>query len=154
MQLSVIILNYNVRYFLELCVLSVQKAIQNLDAEIIVIADPTVTTPTDAAYCKDASNATPLSVTASGGSGTFSYQWFSNSTNSNTGGTLVSGANNSSFLPPVTTVGTTYYYCVVSQTGANCEVSSACAKIEITDAPIFTAQPLANQTICLDGTPP
>ena len=37
MQLSVIILNYNVRYFLELCVLSVQKAIQNLDAEIIVI---------------------------------------------------------------------------------------------------------------------
>jgi len=37
MTLSVIILNYNVRYFLELCVLSVQKAIQNLDAEIIVI---------------------------------------------------------------------------------------------------------------------
>ena len=37
MQLSVIILNYNVRYFLELCVLSVQNAIQNMDAEIIVI---------------------------------------------------------------------------------------------------------------------
>ncbi|WP_396169012.1 glycosyltransferase family 2 protein [Flavobacterium sp.] len=37
MQLSVIILNYNVRYFLELCVLSVQKAIENIDAEIIVV---------------------------------------------------------------------------------------------------------------------
>jgi GT2 family glycosyltransferase len=37
MQLSVIILNYNVRYFLELCVLSVQNATQNIDAEIIVI---------------------------------------------------------------------------------------------------------------------
>ena len=37
MQLSIIILNYNVRYFLELCVLSVQNAIQNSDAEIIVI---------------------------------------------------------------------------------------------------------------------
>jgi GT2 family glycosyltransferase len=37
MQLSVIILNYNVRYFLEICVLSVQNAIQNIDAEIIVI---------------------------------------------------------------------------------------------------------------------
>jgi len=36
MQLSIIILNYNVRYFLEQCILSVQKAIQNLDAEIIV----------------------------------------------------------------------------------------------------------------------
>lgn len=37
MQLSIIILNYNVRYFLELCVLSVKNAVQNLDAEIIVI---------------------------------------------------------------------------------------------------------------------
>jgi GT2 family glycosyltransferase len=37
MQLSVVILNYNVRYFLELCVLSVQNAIQDIDAEIIVI---------------------------------------------------------------------------------------------------------------------
>jgi len=37
LQLSVIILNYNVRHFLELCVLSVQNAIQNIDAEIIVI---------------------------------------------------------------------------------------------------------------------
>ena len=37
MQLSIIILNYNVRYFLELCVLSVQKAIQDIDAEIIVV---------------------------------------------------------------------------------------------------------------------
>ncbi|UPQ79564.1 glycosyltransferase family 2 protein [Flavobacterium azooxidireducens] len=37
MQLSVIILNYNVRYFLEQCVLSVQAALQHIDGEIIVI---------------------------------------------------------------------------------------------------------------------
>jgi GT2 family glycosyltransferase len=37
MQLSVIILNYNVRYFLEQCVLSVQNALETIDAEIIVI---------------------------------------------------------------------------------------------------------------------
>lgn len=37
MQLSVIILNYSVRYFLEQCVLSVQKALEHLDAEIIVV---------------------------------------------------------------------------------------------------------------------
>jgi GT2 family glycosyltransferase len=36
-QLSIIILNYNVRYFLELCIISVQNAIQNIDAEIIVV---------------------------------------------------------------------------------------------------------------------
>ncbi|RYJ41752.1 glycosyltransferase family 2 protein [Flavobacterium beibuense] len=37
MQLSVIILNYNVRYFLEQCVLSVQKALKDIDGEIIVV---------------------------------------------------------------------------------------------------------------------
>lgn len=37
MQLSVIILNYNVRYFLEQCILSVQKALKEIDSEIIVV---------------------------------------------------------------------------------------------------------------------
>ena len=37
MQLSVIILNYNVRYFLEQCVDSVQKALEKIDGEIIVV---------------------------------------------------------------------------------------------------------------------
>ncbi|ESU22336.1 glycosyl transferase, group 2 family protein [Flavobacterium enshiense DK69] len=37
MQLSVIILNYNVRYFLEQCVLSVQKALVGIEGEIIVV---------------------------------------------------------------------------------------------------------------------
>ncbi len=37
MQLSIVILNYNVRFFLELCLDSVQAAISDLDAEIIVV---------------------------------------------------------------------------------------------------------------------
>jgi len=37
MQLSVIILNYNVRFFLEQCVFSVQKALENIEGEIIVV---------------------------------------------------------------------------------------------------------------------
>ncbi|RMA58485.1 glycosyltransferase family 2 protein [Ulvibacter antarcticus] len=37
MKLTVVILNYNVRYFLEQCIQSVQSAIKNIDAEIIVI---------------------------------------------------------------------------------------------------------------------
>ncbi|MBL7700938.1 MAG: glycosyltransferase [Ferruginibacter sp.] len=36
MQLSVIIVNYNVKYFLEQCLYSVQKACVNIDSEIIV----------------------------------------------------------------------------------------------------------------------
>ena len=37
MKLSVVILNYNVRYFLELCLKSTYEAIKNLEAEIIVV---------------------------------------------------------------------------------------------------------------------
>ena len=37
MILSVIIVNYNVRYFLEQCILSVQKATRAIDSEIIIV---------------------------------------------------------------------------------------------------------------------
>mgnify|MGYP000666354332 CR=1 FL=1 len=37
MKLSVVILNYNVSHFLELCLRSVEAAISNIDAEIIVV---------------------------------------------------------------------------------------------------------------------
>jgi len=37
MQLSVIIVNYNVRYFLEQCLLSVQAALRGIEGEIIVV---------------------------------------------------------------------------------------------------------------------
>lgn len=37
MQLSVIILNYNVRHFLELCLLSVYKALRDIEGEVIVV---------------------------------------------------------------------------------------------------------------------
>ena len=37
LKLSVIILNYNVHYFLEQCILSVQRSLKIIDAEIIII---------------------------------------------------------------------------------------------------------------------
>ena len=37
MTLSIIIINYNVKYFLEQCLCSVRKAIEKMDAEVIVI---------------------------------------------------------------------------------------------------------------------
>jgi len=59
-----------------------------------------------------------LSVTASvSDGGTLSYQWYSNNTNSTTGGTAISGATNSSYtLPKLTTAGTLYFYVVVTNT--------------------------------------
>ena len=41
-DLSVIIVNYNVEYFLEQCLLSVEKASKNIDAEIFVVDNNSV----------------------------------------------------------------------------------------------------------------
>jgi len=42
MQLSVVILNYNVKFFLDQCIRSVQKALRNIQAEIIVVDNGSV----------------------------------------------------------------------------------------------------------------
>jgi hypothetical protein len=69
-----------------------------------------------ATYCPSAA-ATALTVaaTAAGGS-SFSYQWYSNTSASTSGGTTV-GTNAASYTPLTTTNGTLYYYCVVSGCG-------------------------------------
>ncbi|MFN7014820.1 MAG: hypothetical protein ACK4ON_11190, partial [Bacteroidia bacterium] len=59
----------------------------------------------------------PISVVAAGAN--LSYQWFSNTTDSNSGGTAISGATSATFTPLSTTQGTAYYY--VEVTG-NCGV--------------------------------
>jgi len=57
-----------------------------------------------------------LSVTATApGNPTLTYQWFRNTTNTNTGGTAITGANGSSFSPPTSATGTFYYYVTVSR---------------------------------------
>ena len=48
--------------------------------------------------------------------GTLTYQWYKNSKNSNENGTLIQGATSSIYQPSTKTVGTAYYYCVVSNT--------------------------------------
>ena len=125
-------------------------------AEIIVDNDPTIATQplNSQTVCQ---NATPtdLSVTLSGGSGTYSYQWYSNLVNSATSGTIINGATSSIYSPLTTLVGTKYYYCVITQNGvAGCTVTSATASVSIASAPVFTTQP-SSSTICLgQSTPP
>ena len=60
-------------------------------------------------------SATALTVAATG-SPTLTYQWYSNSVNSNSGGTLIAGATSSSYTPSTATAGTLYYYCKVGST--------------------------------------
>ncbi|HAL74172.1 MAG TPA: hypothetical protein DCM45_03645 [Clostridiales bacterium] len=57
-----------------------------------------------------------LSVAASATTGSLTYQWYSNSSNSETGGQVITGETAASFSVPTTTSGTTYYYCVITNT--------------------------------------
>jgi uncharacterized protein (TIGR02145 family) len=56
---------------------------------------------------------TALSVTATGSTPLF-YQWYSNTSNDNISGTLISGATSASYTPLSAAVGALYYYCVVT----------------------------------------
>ena len=105
-------------------------------AVIDVVADPVITSQPLASQnlCLNAIP-TNLSVAVSGGVGTYSYQWYRNTANNNTTGILIGGATNSTYTPPTNTVGTIYYYCVVTQTGAGCRVVSDTAQVRVNIAP-------------------
>ncbi len=67
------------------------------------------------------------------------YQWYSNTTNSNTGGTKISGATNANFpIPTTLTVGTYYYFCEMKS--GKSAVRSNVAKVTVT-APLVISGP-------------
>ncbi len=101
--------------------------------------------PHQATYYKGTS-AAAMSVVATG-TGPFTYKWFVNTTNSNTGGTQV--ATTSTFTPPTSVVGIKYYY--VEITGACGTVKSKATPIIVTnrvqsDSKTYTGHPSTNST--------
>lgn len=88
---------------------------------------PAITTQPVSATYEWNESAKDLTVAASGNP-VPTYQWYSNTTNSNENGTLVEGATNASYKPSTTTTGTFYYYCVAT----NSEGSAASSVATIT----------------------
>lgn len=96
--------------------------------------------------------ASPLSVTAElpdGVLGELSYQWFSSLENSTANGTKLDGETKNTYTPSTenTVSGTTYYYCVVTNTNENAtgnKTASATSKIAAVkvnsnaDMPVFS----------------
>jgi hypothetical protein len=97
---------------------------------VAVISGPVINTqPSTSAQsvCLNAAiNALSVSATSPNGSG-ITYQWYSNTSNSNAGGTAIGGATSSSYTPPSNVVGTVYYYviCTNNQGSATSSVSAA-----------------------------
>lgn len=96
------------------------------------------------------SSATQIEVEPEGGEAPFTYQWYSNSTNSNSGGTSLgsgNGAQTASYSPPASETGTVYYYCVVNMEDSACEpVVSDVASVTVNSRP--TGVLSGTQTIC------
>lgn len=92
----------------------------------------------------------PLTASAMDGAGNITYQWFSNTMNSNTGGTAIPAANQSTYTPPAFTAsGTFYFYVMISFDGNGCgSISSDVAEVIVVDQPIYTIQPIVSQTQC------
>lgn len=97
--------------------LSIDDVVVNWTVTPVTCSTPTVgTSPSTTVQnlCGGAS-ATTLSVSATGAA-TLTYQWYSNTANSNSGGTLIAGATSSSYTPSTAVSGTLYYYCEVGST--------------------------------------
>jgi gliding motility-associated-like protein len=123
-------------------------SVASTTAFVHVVPDPTVTiTPNTQIICQG-STPTDLVVTPTGGVGTYSYQWYNSPTN-----TAIAGATNPNYTPSTATVGTQSYYCVITQTGLACSVTSPLASVQVVDVPSVSIQPLASQPICINNTP-
>jgi hypothetical protein len=115
----------------------------SVPSDIVIVTANPVQTPNITAHPQSATYnvgdpVTPLSVTASvRDGGTLSYQWFSNTANSEIGAIEISGANEESYTPSTATDGTTYYFVRVINTNTNASGkriavrNSAIAKIKV-----------------------
>lgn len=109
------------------------------------------TQPSNISQCIGGTNA--LSVSSAQAT---SFQWYSNTVNANTGGTLIGGATSTTYTPSSAVAGTNYYYCVIGN--GTVEIASNVATVRVEAPPTLTgvSQSIAvcggqNATILLTG---
>ena len=121
-------------------------AIDNLAITYTSCSGPDFTTQpsTDGATYKVGATATALTVAASGTGVT--YQWYSNTTASATGGTAISGATLASYTPSTAAAGSTYYYCEAKSSDCSVPtVSNVSGEIKVQAKSVDNS--LANLTV-------
>ena len=119
------------------------------DANSWSLASPTVTVSPASANTYVGDSAVTLTATVSKPvtGFTYSYQWYSNTINSSTGGTKISTTTNNTYSPSITTAGTTYYYCVVTVKNGSDTASATTAVV-----PVTAAKQAGSVTISKDKT--
>ena len=137
--------NYKVKYSNGTCASSFSNSISITDP-FTISSQPSTTKQS---LCIG-STATTLTIAASSSLGAVTYKWFSNSKNSTTGGTEISGQNTSSYTPSTSTADSTFYYAKI--TSGSCSRFSA-----VSGAIVVTAKPstltASNQIFCSATNP-
>ena len=115
---------------------------------------PDLTTPVASADQIICYNTVPLSLsttTASGGNGTFIYQWYSSTNNSSWN--FLSGATGTTYQPPAIT-SSTYYHIIATATGSPACGYRTSNSVLITVYPNITSGTIGSaQTICYNTIP-
>ncbi len=99
--------------------------------------------PQSANYCQNANAVTALSVSATSAV-SIAYQWYSNTTNSFCGATAISGATSATYTPPVSIVGTIYYFV---------RMKSSCATIVNSNIATITIYAIPSIPVITAGGP-
>ncbi|WP_262916235.1 glycine-rich domain-containing protein [Aestuariivivens marinum] len=108
----------------------------------------------------DASGLLTANVTTSGGSGTptIQYQWYYNTTNSNTvsGATLIAGAISATYSPLTTAaeIGDRWYFCVGYATDNNCSQTNADQSLASNAVQVTVNPPAPSQPGAISGPTP
>jgi len=99
-----------------------------LETGSTTLSAPSITTqPSDATY-DQGDAATALKVVVSGNPSP-TYQWYSNTTNSNENGSEISGATSASYTPSTANTATTYYYCVATNNQGSATSNAAAVTV-------------------------
>ena len=115
-----------------------------------VVNDPALVNPIQTQTICENTIPQDLVSSASGGTGTYTFEWFESS---NPTIVLSSDTNvtTSTFTPPTDDVGTFNYYVVVTTEASGCETTSSISEVIVNAGASVSVQPLAEQTVCLDG---
>jgi hypothetical protein len=145
----------NTTYYVE-AVSNGCSSIARTPVTVSLNASPSINTQpsaTSQSVCVN-SNATALSIAATGGgSATITqYAWYKNNTNSNTGGnpvaTHTSSSGSDTYTPPSTTPGSGYYYAVVTNSNGCTTPSAVSGLVSINGLPPDPANPTSNAPQC------
>lgn len=121
----------------------------------LTITTPSIsitTQPQSSSYTVGETTVNPLTIEASVVSGTgytLAYQWYKNTTKTNTGGTAI--ATGASYTPTLReTVGTDYYYCVVTATKESATTLTVTS--DVAAVAVLNESDIAYTTACRDNS--